>query len=155
MKLKNKNMLIKSEKSSLSIALYAAASTVAVLGIALLIDNIFIFKKAVDQYVAQGYPSATVIKQLLPSQLLPGIFEPIALYGGIAFILLGLAIVNKKVSKYLAAVDKNEVYDDINVNNNEESASKQNIIETENMEIAEQIEVIENMEETKKNDNND
>ncbi|MBV7273464.1 hypothetical protein I6U48_11145 [Clostridium sp. PL3] len=155
MKLKNKNMLIKSEKSSLSIALYAAASTVAVLGIALLIDNIFIFKKTVDQYVSQGYPSATVIKQLLPSQLLPGIFEPIALYGGIAFILLGLAIVNKKVSKYLAAVDKNEVYDDINVNNNEESASKQNIIETENMEIAEQIEVIENMEETKKNDNND
>lgn len=155
MRLKNKNISERSRKHSISIALYVAALIVAFLGIALLVDNIFIFKRTVDQYVAQGYPAATVIKQLLPSQLLPGIFEPIALYGGISFILLGLGIVNKKVSKYLTLLAKDEAYDDIDVNNAEESISEQNVIEAENMEIAEQIEVIENMEETKKNDIND
>ncbi|KLU63403.1 hypothetical protein CEB3_c02170 [Peptococcaceae bacterium CEB3] len=84
-----------------SIVLYVAAIVVALIGIAYLVTNIVLFQKTVAQYVAQGYPAATVAGQLLPSQLLPGIYEPIAVYGGIALLLLGAGMINQKISKYL------------------------------------------------------
>lgn len=82
--------------------LYVAAVVVGAIGIALLIDNIMLFKNNVAQYVAQGYPSAEVLKQLIPAQLLPGIFEPLALYLGIAIGLWGLGIINQKLAACLA-----------------------------------------------------
>ena len=113
MKFKDKNMSEKSRKWSVSIVLYVVASVIALVGVALLVDNIFLFRNTVNQYATKGYPTATVIKQLIPSQLLPGIFEPIAVYGGIAFILLGISKLNKKISKCLVLLTKVNACNDV------------------------------------------
>jgi hypothetical protein len=139
MKLKDKNVSKKSRKFSISIVLYIVASVVALVGVTSLVNNIFLFRDSVNQYVAQGYPVATVIKQLIPSQLLPGIFEPIAVYGGIAFILLGAGIVNKKVSKCLILLTKVDVCNDAI----EESILEQNGVDIETTETTEQTETVE------------
>jgi len=128
MKRKDGNISKKSTKSTFSTVMYVLAATVGTLGVALLINNLLLFKSSVTQYVTQGYAVGTVIKQLLTAQLLPGIFEPIAMYGGIAFILLGIGKVNKKVSKCLMLLTKVEVGNDII----EESIVKQNVAEGEN-----------------------
>ena len=137
MKLKNKNVSGKSGKSSISIVMYVISSVVALIGIALLVNNILLFKSTVSQYVAQGYTAATVTKELLTAQLLPGIFEPVAVYGGIAFLLLGVGIVNKKVSKCLILLSKAEVCNDIvdqNVVNVENDANGENVETTKQTE---------------------
>ena len=113
MKRKAKDLSKKSGKFIISIILYVVASVVAIVGVALLVNNIFLFKNTVSQYVAQGYSAQTVINELMTSQLLPGIFEPVAVYGGIAFLLLGAGIINKKVSKCLTMLTKVEVYNDV------------------------------------------
>lgn len=113
MKPNDKDMPEKSGKSTITIVLYIAASVVALIGIALLIDNIYIFKTTIDQYVAQGYPAADVKKSLIPSQLLPGIFEPIAVYGGIAFILIGLGSCIKKMGYSLVTQIEAENHNDL------------------------------------------
>lgn len=91
-----------------SIVLYTAGTVVALIAIAFLVNNVILFKNAVAQYVAQGYPSAEVMSQLIPNQLLPGVFEPVAVYGGIAFLLFGVGILNQKVSKGLKMLTKEE-----------------------------------------------
>lgn len=139
MKLKDKNVCEKSRKFSISIVLYIVASVVALAGVALLVNNVFLFRDTVNQYVAQGYPVATVIKQLIPSQLLPGIFEPVAVYGGIAFVLLGAGIINKKVSKCLILLTKVDVCNDTI----EESNLEQNGVDVENTETTELTETVE------------
>ena len=78
--------------------IYAAAILVFLIGIAFLADNIILFKGTVAHYAAQGYPSAEVVKQLLPGQLLPGIFEPVAIYWGIAAVLFCAGTINQKLS---------------------------------------------------------
>ena len=98
MKTKDKSVSENQRNFSFSTVLYIAASVVALIGVALLIDNIYIFKTTIDQYVTQGYPVADVTKSLIPAQLLPGIFDPLAVYGGIAFILFGVGAANKKIS---------------------------------------------------------
>jgi hypothetical protein len=135
MKLKNKDKSKKSRKFSISIVLYIVASVVALVGVASLVNNIFLFRDSVNQYVAQGYPVATVIKQLIPSQLIPGIFEPIAVYGGIAFVLLGAGIINRKVSKCLMLLTKVDVGNDTI----EESILEQNSVDVENIENVEEV----------------
>lgn len=106
MKLKDENASKKSRKCSISIVLYVVASIIALAGVALLVDNIFIFRKAVNDYVTQGYAIDVVYKQLIPEQLLPGVFEPIAVYGGIALILRSIGKLYKKVSKCLVLLTK-------------------------------------------------
>lgn len=101
--MKDKAASNKTGRSPVAIILYIAAAVVALVGIALLIDNIYIYKSTIDQYVAQGYPAAEVMKSIIPAQLLPGIFDPVAVYGGIALILMGVGMANKKLSKLLAA----------------------------------------------------
>ncbi|URZ00414.1 hypothetical protein [Clostridium felsineum] len=103
------NMKVSSKQSKASIVLYIAAAVVAIIGIALLVDNIVVYKKALSQYVAQGYKAATVNAQLLPQQLLPEIFNAIGLYGGIAVALVGAGIVNNKISRLLSLKDSTEV----------------------------------------------
>ncbi|GIM29237.1 hypothetical protein CPJCM30710_19030 [Clostridium polyendosporum] len=142
MKLKDKNMSKKSRKSPISIVLYVVAAVVGLVGIALLVNNILLFRDTVNQYVTQGYPEATVINELIPTQLLPGIFEPIAVYGGIAFVLLGVGIVNKKVSKCLTLLTKVEVCN----STIEESILEQNVVYIENTETTEQIKIVEEVE---------
>lgn len=138
MKLKDKNV---SKKSSISTVMYAAASVIAIVGIAALANNIFLFISSINQYVAEGYPTATVLKQLIPYQLLPGIFEPIGMYGGVAFVLLGVGILNKKVSRCLSLLDKEDICNDTI----EESILKERVIDIENIETTEKVENIEEL----------
>ncbi|AHF07017.1 hypothetical protein [Desulfitobacterium metallireducens] len=91
-----------------SIVLYTAGTVVALIAIAFLVNNILLFKNVVAQYVDQGYPSSEVLSQLIPNQLLPGVFEPVAVYGGIAFLLIGVGIINRKVSEGLKILTKDE-----------------------------------------------
>lgn len=134
MEFKNRNMNETSRKSSTSIVLYIAAAVVALIGIALLVNTVLLFRNTVSQYVAQGYPAAEVNKQLIPTQLIPGIFEPIAVYGGIAFALFGIGIINKKVSNYIMPLNKVEAYND----SVEESILEQNVVDVENAETPSQ-----------------
>ena len=112
MKSNEKNVSEKSKKTSSSMILYVAGSIVAVIAVALLIDNIMLFYTNLNQYVTQGYAAADVIKQLLPGQLLPGIFEPVAVYGGIALLLFYTGFINQKVSKGLMLLTEVKSVDD-------------------------------------------
>ena len=112
MKSNEKNVPEKSKKNAGSLILYIAGAIVAILGIALLIDNIMLFNSNVNQYVTQGYAAADVIKQLMPAQLLPGIFEPVAVYGGIALLLFYAGFINQKVSKCLTLLTEAKVSND-------------------------------------------
>lgn len=98
---KRDKALMKSKRPAGSIVLYVAAIVVTIIGVAYLVTNIVLFQNSVAQYVAQGYAAVDVTSQLLPSQLLPGIYEPIAVYGGIALILFGAGMINQKISKCL------------------------------------------------------
>ena len=120
-----------------SIVLYVAASVVALIAVALLVNNILMFKNIVTQYVAQGYDPAEVNKQLVPSQLLPGIFEPVAVYGGIAVLLMGAGMIYQKVAKFTALSATVECESD----NAEDTVSEASTIEMENTEAAGQVEV--------------
>jgi hypothetical protein len=138
MKSEEKNMLKKPKKLSISIVLYTAASVIALIGVALLVNNILLFRTTVNGYVSQGYTAAAVLKQLIPSQLLPGIFEPVAVYGGIAFVLIGVGIANKKVSQCLMLLNKEDACSDVI----EENIIEQNVTDTENTEAMEQTETV-------------
>lgn len=114
----------KSKMSKCSVVFYAAAVIVAIIGIALLVDNVVMYKKTVSQYVAQGYKAATVSAQLVPSQLLPAIFNAIGVYGGIAFVLAGVGTINDKISKHLASNE--EVHEDAKLDEgNKETVSNE------------------------------
>lgn len=99
MKYKETNVPEKSKKPTSSIALYVAGSIAALIAVASLINNIVLFNNTVNDYVDQGYTAADVIKHFIPVQLLPGIFEPIAVYGGIALVLIYAGLIYQKVSK--------------------------------------------------------
>lgn len=99
MKFESKRVSKKSSKFSSWTAFYIAALVTLLVGIALLVNDIILFRKTVNQYVAQGYSANVVLGQLVPSQLLPGIFQFVGLYGGIVCILIGIGIINKKLSK--------------------------------------------------------
>ena len=142
MDLKEKNAPEKFKIPAGSIALYVASSVVALIAVASLINSIMYFNNTVANYVAQGYPAAKVMKELIPAQLLPGLFEPIAVYGGIAFILLGVGIINHKFSKYLMLLTKDEVCN----NAAEKNTLKEDVAE-ENTEVDELTETVEEMEE--------
>lgn len=109
-------MKLKQKSPTSSRILYVAASIVAILGTALLISNVLLYRTNVAQYVAQGNAIATVTAQLIPSQLLPGIFEPISIYWGIALLLTCAGILNKKISKCLTALT--EIENEVEVEDN-------------------------------------
>jgi hypothetical protein len=139
MELKEKSVSEKNKKSTGSIVLYVAAVVVALIAIALLISNVTLYYKTVAQYVAQGYKAADVSKQLIQTQLLPGIFDPIAVYGGIAFVLLGVGMINQKVSKGLIMLTKTDAHDFVS----EEGALQEDAANVENSEVLRQPETIE------------
>ena len=154
MELKEKKLSKKSGKAAISIFMYVVAAIVAILGVVTLINSVLIYRTAVSQYVAQGYAVATVRAELIKTQLLPGIFEPVALYGGITFLLIGVGIVNKKVSKCLMLLSKVEVCNDTIkesiLENNvakqivvEETVVEENVAPVENIESTQKIETVE------------
>lgn len=93
----------KSKKCRTSIGFYIASIIATIIGIASLVTNITLFTKTVKQYVSQGYSQTTVVSQLLPSQLLPSLFETVVVYFGIAVILFGIGLINKKLSQVFKA----------------------------------------------------
>lgn len=95
--------------SPVSIALYAASIIAAVIAVASLVITITFFNYTVSQYVAQGYTASDVYKQLLPSQLYPGILQGIAIYGGIAVILFGLGKINQNSVKHLVLQNRTNI----------------------------------------------
>lgn len=138
-------MIQKQKKPAGTIVLYIAALVVALIAVASLTTTIITFRSVVSQYVAQGYPAADVLKQLVPSQLLPGIFEPVALYGGVAALLFAAGMINQKVSKSLELLTKAEVCDEVGqeiISENDTEASDDGIESTEA--IGEDSEVEEN-----------
>lgn len=98
----------KSKKSISSIVMYISAIIVGLVAIAFLVNNVMLFNSLVDQYVSQGYAAAEVNKQLLPNQLLPGIFQAV-IYMGVALILWGAGVINKKVTLSLKILDQGQV----------------------------------------------
>ena len=110
---KEKDTLKKVVRVKSSIVLYIAGSVVAIMGIALLVTNVMYFNTLVGNYVSQGYTTAAVYKQLVPSQLLPAIFNSIGIYGGISVLLIGAGIINKKVTKVTEATEVDEIATDI------------------------------------------
>ncbi|MGE5631175.1 MAG: hypothetical protein ACM3TR_08785 [Caulobacteraceae bacterium] len=127
----NENEVLgKSKKTTSTIVLYVFAVVVAVAAAAYFINNIILFNSVVNQYVAQGYPKADVIKQLVQSQLFPGIVEPIVVYGGIAALLFAAGAINQKVNNCLALLTKNEVSEDA-----EEGILENDAVESENTEM--------------------
>ncbi|MBU3177340.1 hypothetical protein KPL47_13460 [Clostridium estertheticum] len=122
-----------SKKSAFSIFLFISAIIVAILGVALLVANIYLYITSVNQAVAQGYAVATVRKAYVPSQLLPGIFQPIALYGGIALLLLAAGKISDKVSKCLTVLTKKEICDNV-THEYCEDQTDQDVADVENIE---------------------
>jgi hypothetical protein len=139
---KEKQKKVKKEKKfSISTALYIAAAVVAIIGIALLVNNIYLFNYTVAQYVSQGYSATAVRKSLLLTQLLPGITQPAALYGGIAFMLFAVGKMNKNILKYFMTSNKaEESVNDV----------KEIIIENDAMENTEQQSLPEQIDKTEK-----
>jgi len=100
MKTEEKTALTKNKKSSLSIALYVGGAIVALVGIALLVTNLKLYSDTVSQYVAMGYDASEVTTQLLPSQLLPTIFQAIGLYGGLSMVLFCMGLAYQKFTNF-------------------------------------------------------
>ncbi|MGE5543481.1 MAG: hypothetical protein ACM3UW_00775 [Bacillota bacterium] len=85
-------------RSPVEILRIVLAAIAALAAVTLLVLNLMSFLDTVNYYLAMGYPSGEVYKQLVPSQLLPGIFEPVAIYGGMALLLIYVGRINQKVS---------------------------------------------------------
>jgi len=93
---------MKTKMAKSSIVFFIASAFVAVVGTALIINNVLLYNDNVTMYVSQGYSVQTVSAQLLPSQLIPGVLEPLGMMYGIAFVLAAAGIINNKISKVLA-----------------------------------------------------
>ncbi len=87
----------KTKSPKIVMTLKIGGIVVGLFGLAALINNIMIFKTSIDQYVEQGYAKEMVMKAMVPTQLLPGIFEPIALYGGLSLLMIAVAVVACKL----------------------------------------------------------
>lgn len=95
---KENNVITNKKRAIGSTVLYVIGVIVAIIGIALLVTDVLYYKSLISQYVAQGYAAATVEKQLIPSQLLPAVFNAVGLYGGLAALLFGAGVINTKVT---------------------------------------------------------
>ncbi len=96
------------EKSPIAVSTiiyYVAAVVVLLVGAAYLVINVRYYNTMVAGYVAQGYDAADVTAQLIPQKLLPGIFEPVGIFGGIAAVLWGIGLLSQKLSTIMAFND--------------------------------------------------
>lgn len=100
------NQVPSSFKSPLSTTIAnVTGSVVGLIGLGSLVNTVNLYNKNVEMYVSQGYPAAEVTKELMPSMLLPGIMEAVALYGGLAFLILYAGSINKKLSQYATSTE--------------------------------------------------
>jgi hypothetical protein len=143
MKSNEKNQPKKSKKCECdgSTILYVGSLIAAIIAVILLVNNVRLYNANVAQYVAQGYPKDEVVRQLKAIQLMPGICEPIALYGGIALILYGIGMINEKVSRRLVPTTNVQAIDGV----------QKDIADAENVETSEKVETdTENIETSEK-----
>lgn len=109
MELKEQKEVAKSRKISMSLVLYIIATIVALIGIVLLVNNIVLFRQTINQYTAKKIPIDSIYSQLVLNKLLPGVLEPIGIYGGISTILVSIGMISKKASKYMESITKSDV----------------------------------------------
>ena len=121
-----------SSKSAISITLFVSAIVVAILGVALLADNIYLYNTSFKQAITQGYTAAAVRKALVTSQLLPGILQPIGIYGGVALLLLAMGKICDKVSRVLTILTNTELCSDVTSENCVDQV-EQNVVNAENI----------------------
>jgi hypothetical protein len=136
MEFKGEKVLKKSKTPASSIIMYVGSIIVALIAIASLINNVLLFKTSITDYVAQGYKKAQILPRIIPGQLLPAIFEAVAVYGGIAFILLCAGIINHKLSKSLNLLSIDKDIDDIEKNSIDKKIIE---INTEQNDVNEEI----------------
>jgi Sec-independent protein translocase protein TatA len=123
--MKKTKMSRKSRLPLSSIILHTAAAIIFLIAIASLVNNIILFNDNVKHYVEQGYTFTEVLKGLAPSQLLPGIFEPVAVYMGIAFLLFGTGLINQKVSTLIKS------FAEIKPENEQDSGAMETVVQEE------------------------
>lgn len=98
---KQKSGIKNLKKPGVSRLLDIIAWIILILAAVSIINTVILYSRIVTQYLEQGFDAGEVISQFVSSQLLPGIIEPLAVYGGIAAALFGLSMINKKIAKYL------------------------------------------------------
>jgi len=102
-------MNTENKKNPISLTLYIGGVIVAIMGLAVLVTNIKLYSDTYAQAIAMGYDPAQVTAQLLPSQLLPGVFQAIGLYGGIAMLLVCTGLIYQKVAIYMKQSNNEEI----------------------------------------------
>lgn len=99
--MQTENISTQGKKNKISLVLYIGGSIVALLGAAFLINNIMVYNTTMTQALAMGYESSAVNAQLLPSQLLPALFEGFGVYGGISMLLFCTGFIFQKISNFM------------------------------------------------------
>jgi len=94
--------------SLLEILRILLAVIAALAAVALLVLNVVSFLDGINYYLAMGYPPEDVYKHLIPSQLLPGIFEPLTIYGGMALLLIYVGRINRRISDCQTSGDSDD-----------------------------------------------
>lgn len=129
-----------------SILMYIASAFIAVIAVALLVNNVVYFNNTISQYTTQGYPYEMVAKELIPGQLLPGIFQPLSILG-IAVVLYGAGLINQKITGYFHSCSNSETVvhaEPAVVNTNTVNAAAEDIVSEDQAEspaaVPEQIE---------------
>lgn len=109
--------------------LFVAAFVIALVGVAALTSTIYQFCYYIKEYTAQGYATAVIVKSFLMTQLVPGIADSIALYGGVSIILFTARKIFIKIfdaDKQNIEIDGEEKADINNVGNIETEVKEEN-----------------------------
>ncbi|EQB20855.1 putative membrane protein [Dehalobacter sp. UNSWDHB] len=129
-----------------SIFMYIASAFIALIAVALLVNNILYFNNTISQYTTQGYPYEMVAKELIPGQLLPGIFQPLSILG-IAVVLYAAGLINQKITGYFRSCSNSGTMVDAEptvVNTNTVNTAAEDIVSEDQSEspaaVPEQIE---------------
>ncbi len=115
--MQTENISTQSKKNKISLVLYIGGSIVALLGAAFLINNIMIYNTTMTQALAMGYEASAVNAQLLPSQLLPALFEGFGVYGGLSMLLFCTGFIFQKISNFMdqSALSSQPTIDELNI----------------------------------------
>lgn len=136
METKNKKKKITSK----SLRVYAIIFLVV--GAVYILSGIYSFFTTINGYVSQGYATSEVLAYLLPSQFLPTVIEPLAIFGGFALLLFGVSEVLSRLNS-----DDNETVDE------QEVAEETEVIEDEKEEIKdEEVDVNEDINDAEDNE---
>lgn len=139
METKNKKKKITSK----SLRVYAIIFLVV--GAVYILSGIYSFFTTINGYVSQGYATSEVLMYLLPSQFLPTVIEPLAIFGGLALLLFGVSEVLSRLNS-----DDNEIVDEQEA---AEEIEETEVIEDEKEEIKdEEVNVNEDAKEAEDNE---